>query len=209
MYTITAPIMGLPCARQAKRIRAKERDSTHYLPGLNEWAFEKIKNINVKRKPLQNGMDGTRVVRTIELYHGKHLIGKAFPPDVRLFPKCDEYDISTMSNEDIQRYIFNVCKQDQYAAEAYTFNFGDTTGEYPDVLVGSIPEAKSGVTGECILGLMLEVEKWVTKYDLPLVGHCTDSASNSLSGLMQQASPATYTCLDKTLHFIGLPTLSF
>ena len=41
MYTITAPIMGLPCARQAKRITAKERDSTHNLPGLNEWAFEK------------------------------------------------------------------------------------------------------------------------------------------------------------------------
>ena len=81
MYTITAPIMGLPCACQAKRIRAKERDSTHYLPGL---AFE-IKNINVERKPLQNGMDGTRVVRIIELYHGKHLMGKAFPPDVRFF----------------------------------------------------------------------------------------------------------------------------
>ena len=43
MYTITAPIMGLPCACQAKRIRSKERDSTHYLPGLNEGAFEKIK----------------------------------------------------------------------------------------------------------------------------------------------------------------------
>ena len=102
MYTITAPITGLPCARQAKRIRAKERDSTH-LPGRNEWAFEKIKNINVKRKPLQNGMDGTRVVRTIELYHGKYLTGKAFPPDVRLFPKCDEYDISTMSNHRVGR----------------------------------------------------------------------------------------------------------
>ena len=209
MYTITAPIMGLPCARQAKRITAKERDSTHYLPGLNEWAFEKIKNINVKRKPLQNGMDGTRVVRTIELYLGKYLIGKAFPPDIRLFPDCDKYDISTMTNEDIQRYIFTVRKNDQYAPEAYSFNFSDTTGEYPDVLVGSIPESKSGVTGECILGLMFEVEKLVSRHDLPLIGHCTDSASNSLSGLMQQASPDTYTGLDKTLYFIGLSSPGF
>ena len=165
--------------------------------------------MNAKRKPLQNGMDGTRVVRSIELCLGKYLVGKAFPPDVRVFPESDEYDISTMTNEDIQRYIFSARKNDEYAAEAYSFNFSDTTGEYPNVLAGSIPEAKSGVTGECILGLMLEVEKWVSRYDLPLIGHCTDSASNSLSGLMQQASPDTYSCLDKTLYFIGLSTPGF
>ena len=141
MYTITAPIMGHPCARQAKRIKAKDRDSI-------EWALKKIR-LNTNRKPLQNGMDSTRVVRSIELYLGRYLIGKEFPPDVRLFPKHDECDISIMSNEDTQWYIFSVRKNDEYAAEAYLFNFSDTTGEYPDVLVGSIPEAKSGVTGGC------------------------------------------------------------
>lgn len=152
-------------------------------------------------------MDGTRVVRTLELYLGKYLIGKAFPPDVRLFP--DVCDISAMTDEDIQSYIFSVRKNDQYSAEAYSFNFSDTTGEYPDVLVGSISEAKSGVTGDCILSLMLEVEKWVGRYDLPLIGHCTDSASSSLSGLMQQTTPDTYNCIDKTLYFIGLSIPGF
>ena len=133
---------------------------------------------------------------------------KAFPPDVRLFPDCDKYDISTMTNEYIQHYIFSVCKNDQYAPEAYSFNFSDTTGEYLDVLVGSIPESKSGVTGECIHGLMFEVEKLVSRHDLPLIGHCTDSASNSLSGLKQQASPGTYTGLDKTLHRTFKPWFS-
>ena len=165
--------------------------------------------MNVKRKPLQNAMDGTRVIRMVELYLGKYLVGKQFSPDVRLFPNLEESDISTITNEDIQSYVFSVRKNNEYAAEAYSFNFSDTTGEYSDVLVGSIPEARSGVTGECIIGLMLEVEKWVIRHDLPLIGHCTDSASNSLNALIQLASPATYNCTGKTLDFIGLPISSF
>ena len=49
----------------------------------------------------------------------------------------------------------------------------------------------------------------VSRHDVPLIGHCTDSASNSLSGLMQQASPDTYPGLDKTLYFIGLSNPGF
>ena len=54
-----------------------------------------------------------------------------------------------------------------------------TTGEHADFLLGSIHEAKVGVTGEHILALILESEKWALKYSLPIVGHCTDSASNA------------------------------
>lgn len=35
MYTTTAPMLGLPSARQARRIRAKESAERFYLPGLN------------------------------------------------------------------------------------------------------------------------------------------------------------------------------
>ena len=53
-------------------------------------------------------------------------------------------------------------------------------------LVGSIPESKTGGAGNCILALMLEVEKLALKHNIPLTGHCTDSAANKL------ASPTSY-----------------
>lgn len=84
MFTTAAPMLGLPCAREARRIRAKETNSNHYLPGLNNWAYE-LATARKTLKPLQNGMDGTRIIRTIELYLEKYLIGREFPPDVRLF----------------------------------------------------------------------------------------------------------------------------
>ena len=65
MYTTTAPILSLPCARQAQKIRSKEAFNQHYLPGLNDWAFERASKSEVR--PLQNGMDGTRIVRVVEL----------------------------------------------------------------------------------------------------------------------------------------------
>ena len=36
-------------------------------------------------KPLQNGMDGTIIICTVELYLDKYLVGREFPPDVCLF----------------------------------------------------------------------------------------------------------------------------
>ena len=57
LYTTTAPLLGLPCARQAQKICAKEIGDHHYLPGINNWALDvAIKN---DTRPLQNGMDGT------------------------------------------------------------------------------------------------------------------------------------------------------
>ena len=206
MYTTTAPLLGLPSERHARRIRMKETKAHHYLPGLNSWAFEKAQTQSaIKQNPLQIGMDGTRIIRTIELYLDQFLVGKEFPPDVRLHPEAHAAtDASSMSTQDIQKYILDVRKTSSYAAEAYSFNLGDTTGEYADILLGSIPEAKSGVTGEHILALMLECEKWSLTYGLPVVGHCTDSASNALSALIMLASPSTYSNMNKIPMFIGL-----
>ena len=44
---------------------------------------------------------------------------------------------------------------EKFAAEAYSFNLSDTTGKLPDLLTGSIPESKNGVTGDHILALIL------------------------------------------------------
>lgn len=76
-----------------------------------------------------------------------------------------------------------------FAAEAYSFNVSDTSGKQHDMLTSSIPE---GVMGNHILALMLEFEKRVAKFNLSLIGHCTDSASNGPNGLIFLASPSTY-----------------
>ena len=208
MYTTTAPLLGLPTVRQARRIRAHESSECHYLPGLNDWVFEKVSK-RENTKPLQNGMDGTRIIRTIELYRDKYLVGKQFPPDVRLWPSATDLMQSTTMQE-VQDYILQVRCEHAYAAEAYSFNLSDTTGEFADILAGSIPEAKSGITGAHILAEMLAVEKHAEKYMLPLIGHCTDSAANSLSALIKVASPVTYQIPTlPQLTFLGLPKKDF
>ena len=91
------------CARQARKIRAK--DSIHYLPGLNDWAFEKLgKQHEQSVRPLQHGMDGTRVIRIIdhELYMERFLIGRAFPPVVRLF---SSQLVEAACTQEIQEHI--------------------------------------------------------------------------------------------------------
>jgi CTP synthase (UTP-ammonia lyase) len=128
-------------------------------------------------------MDGTRVVRIIELYNNKYLVGEMFPPSVRSWPK--ETELVKASNwEQVQDYVLSVRASKRLAAEAYSFDFVDTTGKYSDMLIGSIPEATSGVTGEHIYSIMIEVEKQCAHYGVPLVGHCTDSASNALNALI-------------------------
>ena len=45
MYTATTPLLGLPTARQARKIRAKDMKSSQhiiYLPGINKWPLEKL-----------------------------------------------------------------------------------------------------------------------------------------------------------------------
>ena len=76
-------MMGLPLARQAQRLQAKEHHTFTYVPSLNDWAFQIAAR---QHHPFHNSMDGTRVVRTIELYEDKYLIGECFPADVHLFP---------------------------------------------------------------------------------------------------------------------------
>ena len=84
IYTTTAPLLGLPSARQARRTQAKDEYAHSYLPGLNNWALQ-IAGNRPLLKPLQNGMDGTRIIHTVELYLDRFLVGRKFPPDVRLF----------------------------------------------------------------------------------------------------------------------------
>ena len=87
LYTTMAPILGLPLARQTQCIRASDKSSFSYMPGLNDWAFQIIAKRELR--PIQNSMDGTRVVRIIELYN-KYLVGEMFPPSVRSWPKETE-----------------------------------------------------------------------------------------------------------------------
>ena len=88
-------------------------------------------------------------------------------------------------------------------------NLCDTTGELDDVVVGCIPEAKKGVTGSHIFALMLEIEKQAMTHNLILVGHCTDSAGNSLCALVKLASPSTFRKLDDGIRFVGLKMKGF
>ena len=178
MYSTTAPLLGLPTARQARKIRAKELLKEHYLPGINKWPLQKLAE-RPTIKPLQNGMDGTRIIRTLDLYLGRYIVGRQYPPDGRLFAEqlCEVPTSLSALND----YVLETRRNRAYAAEAYSINFSDTTGEFPDLLIGTIPESTSGVTGDHILALMLLVEKEAFECKLPVVGHCTDSAANSLS----------------------------
>lgn len=73
-----------------KGVKATPARARHCLPinrqchlkGSNNWAFE----IASKRKvrPLQNGMDGTTVVRILDFHLDEYLVGEQFLPDVCL-----------------------------------------------------------------------------------------------------------------------------
>ena len=127
-------------------------------------------------------------------------MGREFPPDVRLF-----YNqlVEAKSMAEVQEFVLQVRKDEGYSAEAYSYNISDTSGEYPDVLIGSIPEAKSGVTGYHVLAQMIEVDKRAKLHKLPLIGHCTDSAANALKGLAMLAMPCNF--MGHGIEFIGLP----
>ena len=201
MYTTLAPILGLPKARRARKIRAKETSKCHYLPGINEWAIALAATRELR--PIQNSMDGTRVIRVVELYLDQYLVGKEFSPDVRCWPSTEELDVA-VDWDQIKNYVPKVRHSKSYAPEAYSFNLADTSGKLPDLLVGSIPQAHSGITGCHILAMILIVEKQAHSHNLPLVGHCTDSASNALSGLLKLASPSTYSEAGIEVTFVGL-----
>ena len=131
MYTTTALILGLPTARQARRIRAQESSKCYYLPGLNDWVFQKVAERG-STNPLQNGMDGTPIYyphnrkkwqrgSIIELYRDQYLVGKEFPPDIFLWPSpTDLLQPTTMQG--VHGYILQVRCDHSLAAEAYSFN---------------------------------------------------------------------------------------
>ena len=197
-------MMGLPLARQAKRLRAKDLNGSFYFPGLNDWAFLACAK---HCTPYQCSMDGTRVVRTIELYNDQYLVGESFSPDVRAWPAKENLPVAE-SWKQVRDYILSVRSRAQYAAEAYSFDLVDTTGKLPDVLVGSIPESTSGVTASHIYAIMLEVEKRAMTHSLSLTGHCTDSASNSLKALLQLATPTDY-LVELGVTYLGLSRPDF
>ena len=199
MYSTVAPMMGLPLARQAQRIRAQERHSTTYTPGINDWA---IKAAAEEHRPYQNSMDGTRVVRTIELYNDEYLVGEAFPPSVLNFPNLQQLPKAS-SIEQVQEYMLTMRANGCYAAEAYSFDLVDTTGKLSDFLIGSFPEATCGVTSTHIYGLMLEVERKALTHILSLVGHCTDSASNALNALLKLSTPSP-DLVEQGISYLGL-----
>ena len=204
MYSTIAPMIGLPSACQAQRIRAKDQFPNTYMPVLNDGALRVA--ASREAQPLQISMDGTRIIRTIELYLDTYLLRKAFPADIRLFP-TEENLANAETWEQIQQHVLSVRANRKYAAEAYSFNLVHTCGKLADIMVGSIPEATSGVTASHILALMLEIERRARKHCVPLIVHCTDSASNSLNALIKLASPSTYS--SESVHFLGLDRPGF
>ena len=151
-----------------------------------QWTY--LIRIAAERKftPFQNSMDGTRVIRSVELYQNESLVGESFPPDIRAFP---ERPLTAQSWEQVQEYVVSVRENSRYASEAYSFDLVDTTGKLSDILVGSIPEAISGVTASHIYALMLGVEKQAASHYVSLTGHCTDSSLNALNALLKLAYP--------------------
>jgi len=58
----------------------------------------------------------------------------------------------------------------------------------------------------------MEMEKQSKAYNLSLIGHCTDSAINSLNALIKLAMPKTYSKIldsSRIIKFIGLNMLGF
>ena len=55
----------------------------------------------------------------------------------------------------------------------------------------------------------MEVEKQSRLHSLSLVGHCTDSAGNSLNALIKLASPLTFEKFLKQIRFVGLKMKGF
>ena len=56
---------------------------------------------------------------------------------------------------------------------------------------------------------MMEIEKRCKAHDLSLIGHCTDSASNSLNALVRLATPKTYKHRSEEITFLGLDMKGF
>ena len=56
------------------------------MPEINDWALQKVAQRD--KRPLQNSMDGTCVIRAVEPYANAYLVGEEFPTDVRHYPNA-------------------------------------------------------------------------------------------------------------------------
>ena len=135
--------------------RSKEAFNQHYLPGINDWAFEKASKREVR--PLQNGMDGTRIVRVVELYLDKYLVGEQFSPDVRLWPNKP---IQALSWQQVQDHVLQVRKKKGYASRGlFLQSLRYHRKAFRSLRGYTISQAKQGMTNGHIFAMMLEVEK--------------------------------------------------
>ena len=121
---------------------------------------------------------------------------------------CSENLPKLVSREQVQEYVLSVRAKGNYAAEAYSLDLVDTTGSTPDLMLGSFPEATSGVTASHIYAIMLEVERKAAVHNVSLIGHCTDSDSNSLNALIKLATPSAY-LIENKISFLGLRLKGF
>ena len=106
------------------------------------------------------------------------------------------------SREQVQEHVLSVRAKSGYAAEAYSLDLVDTTGRSPDIMLGSFPEATSGVTASHLYAIMLKVECKAATHNVSLIGHCTDSASNSLNALLKLATTSCY-LVQYIISFLG------
>ena len=72
------------------------------MPGINECPFKLALETC---KPFRNSMDGTRIIRTIELYENEYLVGESFLPDVLSFPNLDNLP-KLESREQLKQNMF-------------------------------------------------------------------------------------------------------
>jgi len=150
------------------------------MPGQNNWAFKLAAE---NKRPYHNSMDGTRVIRTIELYENEYLVGGI------LFTR-----FSSVSNQQraskgrITQANSRLCTvSEKKSSICLSFDLVDTTGKISEILTGT----------DCMLlmiiySMMLSVEQKAAKHNLSLVGYCTDSTSNSLNALLKLATPSQH-----------------
>ena len=86
-------------------------------------------------------MDGTRIIRTIELYENEYLVGDSFPANVRSFPEPHKLP-KLESQEQVQEYVLSVRTKGKYSAEAHSLDLVDTTSKSQDITFGSFLEAQ-------------------------------------------------------------------
>ena len=61
----------------------------------------------------------------------------------------------------------------------------ETTDKSPELTLGSFPEETSCVTTSHLYAVMLKVESKAATHNVSLIGHYTDSASNSFNALVK------------------------